>query len=230
MAGVTHFGKGPLVAYLKAGNDFDARKMADMNLTAYRDAIDYLSYFMETIGSMIDEPGLSSGLSKRIMGERAGTVKGVRINCIGDQAGDSSQEFVQVVVPKAHPLFMGEGDDPLDIPHAFGEDWVIYKYTARRDATSEDTHNPRARLLVLGISEDDLEEDDWGKIPEWRTPHATGSVLVVNVARKDLDVRKVKAVCMAMEKEILPLLANDDDKGREAVLDALNEELIRQYM
>ncbi|KAJ4311536.1 hypothetical protein N0V94_007908 [Neodidymelliopsis sp. IMI 364377] len=204
--------------------------MADMDLTAYRDAIDYLSYFMETIGSMVDKSGLSSGLSKRVMGERAGTVKGVRIDCTGDQAGDSSQEFVQVVVPKAHPLFMGEGDDPLDIPHAFGEDWVVYKYTARRDATSEDTCNPRAKLLLLGISEDYLEEDDWGKVPEWRTPHAAGIILVVNATRKDLDVCMVKAVCMAMEKEILPLLADDDYDDREAVLDALNEEFIEQYM
>jgi hypothetical protein len=31
--------------------------MTDMNLTAHRDAIDYLSYCREGVGSMIDFPG-----------------------------------------------------------------------------------------------------------------------------------------------------------------------------
>ena len=78
------FWKGPIVAYLKAGNDFDAMKMTDMTLTAYRDAIDYLAYFRETVGSMIDWPGSQAHLSKRVMGDRSGKVKGVRINCCGD--------------------------------------------------------------------------------------------------------------------------------------------------
>jgi hypothetical protein len=93
------FWKGPLVVHLKAGNDFDAKKMKDMTLTAYRDAIDYLSYFRETIGSMIERPEHNDHFSKLMMKRVTGKVKGVRINCLGDQAGDPAHEFVQVDVP-----------------------------------------------------------------------------------------------------------------------------------
>lgn len=74
------FWKGPVVAVLKAGDPFDAPQMKDMNMTAYRDAIDYLQYFLGTIGSMIDEPGSSHNLSKRVMEQRSGKVEAVRIN------------------------------------------------------------------------------------------------------------------------------------------------------
>jgi len=52
------------------------------------------------------------------MSRRSGKVKGVRINCQGDTAGDPSRQFVSVDVPQA---FMLEGDDPLDIPLHFDE-------------------------------------------------------------------------------------------------------------
>jgi hypothetical protein len=42
--------------------------MMNMTLTAYRDAIDYLVYYRETIGSTIDWPGSEAKLSKRVMG------------------------------------------------------------------------------------------------------------------------------------------------------------------
>jgi hypothetical protein len=63
------FWRGPIVAYLKKGDDFDAKKMTDMNLTACRDAIDCLSYYREGIGSMIDFPGSEAHLSKVVMPE-----------------------------------------------------------------------------------------------------------------------------------------------------------------
>ncbi|KAF1969934.1 hypothetical protein BU23DRAFT_475571, partial [Bimuria novae-zelandiae CBS 107.79] len=100
--------KGPVVAFFKAGNDLDAPKMKDMNLTTYRDAIGYVGYFRQNIGSMIDGPGSLNGLSRRVMEERTGKAKGVRINCIRDQAGIGSRQFVQVQVPKTHPVFSSE--------------------------------------------------------------------------------------------------------------------------
>lgn len=108
------FWKGPIVVYLKAGADFDAAKMAHMSLAAYRDAIDYLAYFRETVGSMIDPMGgVNDRYGNVIMGSRVGKVKGVRLNCLGDlQSGDGTpatrQELVQVDVPKALEVDHGQ--------------------------------------------------------------------------------------------------------------------------
>jgi hypothetical protein len=50
--------KGPMVAVMKAGNAYDPRRITDMTLTGYRDAIDYLGYYRDTYGSMVaSSPG-----------------------------------------------------------------------------------------------------------------------------------------------------------------------------
>jgi hypothetical protein len=107
------FWKGPIVAYLKASNDFDAKAIADMHLPAYCNAIDYFAYFRGTIGSMIGSPGSGDKLSKHVMEQRSGKVKGVRINCLSDQAGNSARQLVSVDVPREHPLFILEVRRPL---------------------------------------------------------------------------------------------------------------------
>jgi hypothetical protein len=145
------FWRGPIVAYLKVGNAFDAKEMTDMTLTAYRDAIDYLAYYRETHGSMIDGPGSQSPLAQRVMSERSGKIKGVRINCVGDVAGDPARHFVAVDVPRAHPLFMLEGDDPLDVANNFGESWAVYRYAGYKDPNAPEAQNGFSAMLQLAI-------------------------------------------------------------------------------
>ncbi|KAF4429694.1 hypothetical protein F53441_13987 [Fusarium austroafricanum] len=48
--------KGLVVAVMRKGTGFEPRHSTDITLTAYRDAIDYLGYYRDIIGSMID-PG-----------------------------------------------------------------------------------------------------------------------------------------------------------------------------
>jgi hypothetical protein len=91
----------------------------DVTLTGYRDAIDYLGYYRNTIGSMIDGIGMRDHLAERVLASRSGKVWGVRINCMGDQAL-GKPELVSVAVPRTHPLFNLEGDDPLCIPDLLG--------------------------------------------------------------------------------------------------------------
>lgn len=63
------FWRGAVVAYQKAGNDFNAKKMMGMTLTAYCDAIDYPGYYRETIGWMNDRPtGLERPLEQTCHG------------------------------------------------------------------------------------------------------------------------------------------------------------------
>ncbi|PVH93113.1 hypothetical protein DM02DRAFT_574850 [Periconia macrospinosa] len=224
------FWKGPIVAFLKAGDSFDAPKMTDINLTAYRDAIDYLGYFIETVGSMIF-PGPSSGLSKRVMDDRSGKVKGVRINCISDQAGDISRQFVQVEVPKTHALFGMQGDDPLEMVMLLDEDesWSLGRYPSPKNATLEGDYNPYAAMLLMDVSKGNLENGTWGGIPEWRKSRATGSVLVVDNHKEDLEVEWVRAVCMAIENHVVPLI-NRPAVEPEEVWNALTEEVVEQYL
>jgi hypothetical protein len=128
MAGEINSGMALLSHTWKKGNDFDAERMTNINWTAYRDAVDYLAYYRDGMGSMIDLPGSEAHLSKVVMPEKSGKVKGVRVNCLGDQAGDPARQFVQVEVPLTHPLFSLQGDDDLDIIRNLDEDWAVYRY------------------------------------------------------------------------------------------------------
>lgn len=240
------FWKGPVVAYLKAGADFDAAKMADMSLAAYRDAVDYLAYYRETVGSMIDPVGgANDHYGNVIMGSRVGKVKGVRINCLGDQQPDGDDdednpagarpEFEQVDVPKAHPLFTLAGDDPLEISERLGASWATYGYMQgrwRRDDpdAQEGARNPNAKMLMRQISRGLLGSDRWAVVPEGRLKWTTGSILLVDREKADLYVREVRAVCRLLEERVEPLLASKVEGDDARVLDALKEEVLEQYM
>jgi hypothetical protein len=76
--------KGSLVAIMKSGNEYDPRLLTDMTLTGYCDIIDYLGYYRDIYGSIVDEIGIETHLAKKILAERATKVMGVRINCVGD--------------------------------------------------------------------------------------------------------------------------------------------------
>ncbi len=63
-----------MVAVIKARNAFDPRRVTDMTLTGYRDAIDYLGYYRNTYRSIVDGLGSRAHLAKRILANRAGKV------------------------------------------------------------------------------------------------------------------------------------------------------------
>ncbi|KAH7468017.1 hypothetical protein FOMA001_g15876 [Fusarium oxysporum f. sp. matthiolae] len=94
--------KGPVVAVMRKGTGYEPRHSTDITLTAYRDAIDYLGYYRDTIGSMI-EPGQDDHFSKRVLADRISKVIGVRINCHRDQIARQEPQMVEVAVPKTHP-------------------------------------------------------------------------------------------------------------------------------
>jgi hypothetical protein len=185
--------KGPLVAVLKVGSTRDPHLLTDITLTGYRDAIDYLGYYRDTIGSMIDGIGMGEHLAKRILADRARKVWGVRINCVGDQ-NRGEPELVPVAVPKTHPLFNLEGDDPFDIPDRLDQQWVAKAYSGkgRPDKVQSDLANPLARLLLLQTS---VEKGKWvGLRPWWHDPNI-GSILVVARRFGDVTVGEVRAMC-----------------------------------
>ena len=78
---------GRVVTIIKVGNDYDPCLLIDITLTRYYNTIDYLGYYQDTYRSIIDRIGIEAFLAKKILAKRAIKVIGVRINCVGDQAG-----------------------------------------------------------------------------------------------------------------------------------------------
>ena len=228
-----------MVAVLKVGSEWDPRRVMDMTLTAYRDAIDYLGYFRDGYGSMVDGIGMEDFLSKRVLAERVGKVKGVRVNCLGCQASRLGRQSVQVEVPKTHPLFNLEGDDPLDITGYLERRWVVKSYACKHGARGEDStdgkeqdlrQNPLAKLLLLQVSRDD---EEWGEIAKSRLEHTSGCVLVVDQGNLDVTVESVQAVCKMIEQVVVPLIANNRSSSsirRAGVVEAVNWENLQWFL
>ncbi|KFY18469.1 hypothetical protein V493_08595 [Pseudogymnoascus sp. VKM F-4281 (FW-2241)] len=204
--------KGPIVAVLKQGRAFDPHLLKDVTLTSYRDAIDYLGYYRDTYGSMIDGPGAEAHLARRTLQERATKVKGVRINCPADQVARQEDQFVLVDVPKTHPLFNLEGDDPFSIPHVLGHRWVAKRYTPAKKLTpTPDFANPPARHLLLQAG---LQSDVWGALHSW-WDGPIGSLLIVDRLGGNLSLPLVRAMRSFIEQRIAPLMTDERKATQE---------------
>jgi hypothetical protein len=233
--------KGPLVAVMKVGSEWDPRLLMDITMTGYRDAIDYLGYYRDMFGSMIDGVGKEHHLGKVILAERAVKVKGVRINCVGDQASRGEPELVPVAVPKTHPLFNLEGDDPFPIPDSLGCSWVAKAYggggkvqssnpSGGDDHVRRDLENPLARLLLLQTS---VTNKKWDGLRSWWHDPTIGSILVVNRRGRDIEIGEVRAMCRFIEQVVAPLMTEEralTPDGRREVLAAVTEENLAPFL
>jgi len=88
---------------MREGNAFDPRHAKDVDLTAYRDALDFLGYYRDTYGSMVNGIAKEVHLSKLVMSQRAGKSMGWRLDCATDQATRGEAAMVPVAVPRMHP-------------------------------------------------------------------------------------------------------------------------------
>jgi hypothetical protein len=194
-----------VVVTMREGDAFDPPLVKDVNLVAYRDAIDFLGYYRDGYGSMVDGIGKDGHLAKRVMEERIGKVTGWRLNCTNDQSTRNEPAMVPVAVPRAHPLFICEGDDPLQIPDILGFEWVARAYyRAHREAT--ELENKMARLLLLRIA---VKDGKWeGPWRHWNDP-AIGSVLLVHRRRGEVKQDTVLAICKLIEDVVLPLMTDE---------------------
>lgn len=202
--------KGPIVAVMRAGTDFEPRRSTDITLTAYRDAIDYLGYYRDTIGSMIDDPGRHDHLSKVVLADRTSKAIGVRVNCRRDQATRHEPQMVEVAVPKTHPLFNLENDDPCDIPSLFGLELVAKAYDNRNGDNrppSDDLANPLAQLLLVRTS---IKDGKWVHLPTYWSHQSLGSILFVNRSKRDVNIQDIVAICSLIEEVAVPFILKED--------------------
>ncbi|KAH7248425.1 hypothetical protein B0J15DRAFT_596622 [Fusarium solani] len=218
--------KGLLVAVMRAGSDFDPRHPTDITLTAYRDAIDYLGYYIDTVGSMIDEPGRHHHLSKVVLADKASKAIGVRINCGRDQAIRGEPEIVQVAMPKIHPLFNLESDDLCDIPSLFGLELVAKAYDSNhrdRDIhpSLDDLANPLAQLLLIRTS---TRNGKWAYLPSYWSRQPLGSILFVDRSRRDIDIT---AICNLIKEVAVPFIFKGEapePRAEQKLLERLEQE------
>ncbi|KAH7248250.1 hypothetical protein B0J15DRAFT_562459 [Fusarium solani] len=220
--------KGPVVAVMRKGTGFEPRHSTDITLTAYRDAIDYLGYYRDTIGSMI-EPGQDDHFSKRVLAGRTSKAIGVRINCRRDQATRHEPQMVEVAVPKTHPLFNLEGDDPCDIPLLFGLELVAKAYDGSlckedNGPPSDDLKNPLAELLLTAAS---VKNGEWVRMPSYRRHLCLGSILFVRRSKRDLQIKDIDALCNLIEEFAVPFMLKEDasdPSAKKRLLDQLKQE------
>lgn len=223
--------KGPLVAVMRAGSDFDPRHPTDITLTAYRDAIDYLGFYMDTIGSMIDGPGRDHHRSNVVLAGKTSKAISVRINCRRDQAIRGEPEMVEVAVPKMHPLFNLESDDPCDIPSLFGLELVAKAYNGDRSdgggshsPSDNDLANPLARLLLHRTS---IKDGKWVHLPTYWSHQSLGSILFVNRSKRDVNIQDIIAICSLIEEVAVPFILKEDASkpgARRRLVERLKQE------
>jgi hypothetical protein len=104
--------KGSIVVMVRNGNDWEPTTYGHVTLENFRDATDYMAWYRDGIGCVTDGVGSTTPFAKRIMEDRAGKVKGVRVSCQGDIALLGAEKLISVDVPKTRPLFNIEGDSP----------------------------------------------------------------------------------------------------------------------
>ncbi|KAJ3528127.1 hypothetical protein NM208_g10358 [Fusarium decemcellulare] len=208
--------EGPIVAVMRAGNakdsGYEPRKPTDITLTAYRDAIDYLCFYRDTIGSMIDGIGTRAHLAKTILADWSGKAIGVRINCRRDQVARNEPQMIEVAVPKNHPLFNVEGDDPCEIPDLFGLRLVAKPYNGKSGdegnvPPADDLDNPLARLLLTTIN---TKNGQWTGLSRRWSPNALGSVLFIDHSGQDLRMGEISKLCDFIEEIARPFVLTED--------------------
>ncbi|KFA55193.1 hypothetical protein S40293_11483 [Stachybotrys chartarum IBT 40293] len=198
--------KGPIVAVMKCGIGWDPRRLTDINLTAYRDAIDYLGFYMDTIGSMID-PNTQTHQAKFVLKGKVPKVMGVRINCLRDQFVRGEPEMVQVSVPGMHPLFNLESDDPCEIPSLLDRELVVKAYdnVTSSGTGDDDLRNPLTKLLRLSTA---TKDGKWVYERHWR--ESLGSFLIADRFQRDIDIEEVTALCDITKDVAVPFMASND--------------------
>ena len=206
--------RGPVLTYGGEGLSYDPHNCRDIDMNDFRHIADYLTN----------------------SGHKPEVIKGVRINCRGDQNILNKPHFETVEVPETDPVFLGNHHGVSDIASRIGLPIFTRRYqpdsrwkNSRGDAGGSFMNNADATFLHLSCDPNDgLDQSartlGWGWAPmEWQPP--SGSVLVVRQDRKPLHPLHAEALCKYCRYEIRPLLAHsigeyapDEPLEKDAVL------------
>jgi hypothetical protein len=214
---------GPMVIVMREDSTvMDPRLCKDITLEAYRDTIDYLGFYRDGNGSVIDGIGARATFAKRVLESKGGKTVGIRVNCARDQVPQGGNDLAPVPVPKMHPLFNLESDDPLPIPEILGYDWVAKTYGGGSGPT-RGLHNSLAQLLFLRL---DVEHGKWvGPREKYGVDGVgSGSVLIVDRRKHEVIEEEVRSMCRLIQDVVVPLMTEDTARlsnGRRMIAEAV---------
>ena len=218
---MVHDWRGPILAMKKEGLSIDPRFYLDIDMRDYRDIVDY---FISYGADFPMEDGNVRGGNKNQY-KKGGNVRGVKINCKGDQL--KFPKFAAVDVPAGHPVFLY----PIaPISKLVGMPLHTWQYPLD-SACQDNPENVPATFLHLNT--DESSGDWWGWAPmKWQ--NNVGNVLVVRNDNQDVSVQQVEALCHFCEFKMQPLFANVTGGGfvqmsRAEVLGYLTPEGFKEY-
>lgn len=197
-SGITpHQWRGPIVAVRETPFEF----YEDITLADFRHIIDYvISHRTTQVRESASHPE----------GRLSTSIGGVKICCYGEIKLHSSEPYVLVDVPRAHPtrLTYGEGEvSPisklLGMPLKLWKDPAIDVWIDPpgwgENMTGYDTNN--AAFLMI---ETDPAKPGWGLVrPYWNMDF--GNVLAVRLDDKDLALDDVKVMCYFAQQRLQPM-------------------------
>ncbi len=208
-SGQFHDWRGPIVAYGVVGSDLDSGRCKDLDMNDFRHAADYfLSYNYQ--------PAPANPKSADVK------IKGVRINCLGDQIKLHKPHFEAIEVSSNDLIFTDH--DTSDITNRIG----LPIFTLRLPPDSRWAHDEDNKIFkhkspfnnqdatFLHLCCDPIAEFDprsgvmgWGFASmQWQ--NSVGSVLVVRQDKKPLSLLHMEALCNYCRYEASPIIAHSN--------------------
>lgn len=192
-----HTWKGPIVALKKQGLGMDPLRYLDIDMQDYRDVVDYFTSY-----------GDESVQDTEVRHDRKGKVRGVKINCEGDQRTFGAEPYSAVNVPQDHPVFYSP---VAPISELVGMPVRTTKYPP--DRLWKDNHDDVSDLYenvpatVLHRVLDPSTGDRWGWAPmQWQND--VGSVLVVRSDGQDMTTQQLEVLSHFCQFKLQPLIEN----------------------
>lgn len=202
-AGQKHDWRGPIIAYGKVGLSVNPICCRDLNMKDFRHITDYFLTYNVKPTPVPQQP-------------RGTKIKGVMINCIGDQVKFGKAHFEAVEVSSTDSIFFAH--DTSDIAHRI--DLPIFtrrcppdpQWLNEPENDNFNFDNQEATFLHLCCdprADSDLRSGKlgWGWASmQWQ--NNVGSIIVVRQDKKALLPLHVEALCDYCRYEIRPLLAH----------------------
>lgn len=215
-----HTWKGPIVAMKKMGLGSDPTRYTDIDIQGFRDVVDYFIAF--------GDESVQDGEAGR---DRRGKVRGVKINCQGDQRTFGAEVYSAVDVPKDHPVF---SSPIVPISELVGMPVHTRKYPPDRlwkDNHTDSSYENEPATFLHRVS--DPRSDGWGwATMDWRDD--IGSVIAVRSDGQDVTTQEVEALCRFCQFKMQPLFENGLGGGlvemtRAEVMAYMTPEGFREY-
>lgn len=189
---------GSVVAVGRKGRVAGYPPCRDLDMNDFRHIVDHLVSFGRWL-PFVQSPPSTPG---------ANVVKGIRINCVGDQKVFNRPLFEPVDVADSHPIFDLAITNKPDIADRIGLPVLTQRYPVdlrwvRKEGLGG-FENHHATLLHMSC---DPTSDNFG-LPSWQWLDHAGSFLAVRRDKSPLTPDQAEILCGYCRDEVSPLMAH----------------------